>query len=132
MEPATTFSFTAAGRLEELGAFRAALRRWLVDEVGLRDADADDLVLAAWELCANAIRHPRDRKDASVTVDAWASTGAVRIAVRDTGAWVGRPVHRPSAGLGLRIARELVDRMSILCGQSGTEVVVWRYRSGSA
>lgn len=132
MDTAATFSFTTAGHLEALGDLRPALRRWLLQDVGMEHADAEDLVLAAWEICANAIEHPRERTAPSVDVDAWASTGAVCIAVRDTGSWLERPVRRPSRGLGLRIARALVDRMSILSGQTGTEVVLWRYTGGSA
>ena len=132
MEHVSTFSFTTADRLEELGEFRVALRRWLLHDVEMEHEDAEDLVLAAWEICANAIEHPRNRKETAVEVEAWASTRAVRIAIRDTGTWVGRPVNRQNRGLGLRLARALVDRMSILCEQSGTEVVMWRYTGRSA
>ena len=125
-----TFTYTIPDRLEALRDFRRALRRWLA-EVDLDQSAAEDLVLAAWEVCANAVEHPRDPDGSGVRVEAWATEGVVRIAVRDTGSWLEK-IPRPNRGLGLGLARALVDRMSILSEQPGTEVVLWRSIGGRA
>ena len=126
-----TFTHTLSERLEALDYFRTELREWLA-RVGTDRDEAEDLVLAAWEVCANAIEHPVDPDGSGVRVEAWATDGVVRIAVRDTGSWMARSVRRPNRGLGLRLARAMVDRMSILSEQPGTEVVLWRSIGGRA
>lgn len=131
MEQRATFTYTLPDRLEALGDFRRDLRRWLA-EVGMEQSTAEDVVLAAWEVCANAVEHPHDPDGSGVRVEAWATEGVVRIAVRDTGSWLKKSIPRPNRGLGLRLARALVDRMSILSEQPGTEVVLWRSISGRA
>ena len=128
---APTFTYTIPDRLEALRDFRRDFRRWLAD-VGMDQPAAEDVVLAAWEICANAVEHPRDADGSGVQVEAWASPGVVRIAVRDTGSWLHRSVQRSDRGLGLRLARALVDRMSILSEQPGTEIVLWRSIGGRA
>jgi anti-sigma regulatory factor (Ser/Thr protein kinase) len=130
-QAAPTFTYTIPGRLEALRDFRSAFRRWLAD-IGIEQPAAEDVVLAAWEICANAVEHPRDADGSGVQVEAWASPGVLRIAVRDTGSWFHRSVERPNRGLGLRLARALVDRMSILSEQPGTEIVLWRSIGGRA
>ena len=129
MRAKPTFSYTLPDRLEALHEFRRHLRAWLA-VVGMDGRDAEDVVLAAWEVCANALEHPVDPDGSGVRVEAWATEGVVRLAVRDTGSWVERSIRRPDRGLGLRLARAMVDRMSILSEQPGTEVVLWRSIGG--
>ena len=124
-----TFSYTVPGQLDELPKLRAALRSWLAG-VGVDPAAREDVVLAAWEVCANAVEHPTGPKEREVTVNAWASPHEVRIAVHDSGSW--RPaVRRPGRGLGLRLARAMTDRLLVLTGRPGTDVVMWRSTDGA-
>jgi anti-sigma regulatory factor (Ser/Thr protein kinase) len=131
MEAISTFSYTIPDRLGALRGLRSALRRWL-SEAGVDSDTADDVVLAAWEICANAVEHPVRRQGEGVTVAATATTLGVRIAVRDTGSWREEGTPPPGHGLGLRLARAMTDRVSVLRGRPGTEVVLWRFTGGHA
>ena len=131
MEPAI-FSATIPGRTEALRPLRHSLREWLA-AAGIEAATADDVVLAAWEVCANALEHPvRPRHPPEVRVSVNVSKSYVRVSVQDTGEWRVHTVRRAQRGLGLRLARALMDRVSILRDRTGTEVVMWRYTSTGA
>lgn len=131
MEPAM-FSATVPGRTESLRPLRHSLREWLAT-AEVEPATADDVVLAAWEVCANALEHPvRPRHPPEVRVRVTVSKSYVRVSVQDTGEWRVRTVRRAHRGLGLRLARALMDRVSILRDRTGTEVVMWRYTSRRA
>ena len=52
-------SLTIPDRLDALDALRRALRCWL-DRAGVERETAEDVVLATWEVCANAVEHPLD------------------------------------------------------------------------
>jgi anti-sigma regulatory factor (Ser/Thr protein kinase) len=126
----STFSCTMPDRLDALAEMRAELRAWLARS----DVDpetAEDIVLAAWEVCANAAEHPVDPKHHDVTLVATVGPSGVCIVVEDTGSWRDS-VSRPGRGLGLRLARAMVDRMSIVTRAPGTEVVLWRSTGGHA
>ena len=122
--PHPEFRRSLPPRAEELPAVRAELRAWL-NELDVPRADADDIVLAAWEVCANAIEHPRT-PDQDVAVEATALPRGIRIAVCDAGTWRSRRLLRPGRALGLRLIEGLVDRMSIKRGLGQTEVVLFR------
>jgi anti-sigma regulatory factor (Ser/Thr protein kinase) len=119
------FSYELAVRLDALDAMRAELRGWLADAGLVTDA-AEDVVLAAWEVCANAVEHAVEPTGA-VTVVARATPLGVRITVHDSGSWREPVVTRVGRGLGLRLATAFMDRVSILRDRPGTEVVMWRF-----
>ena len=104
---------------------RTDLRRWL-GRVGVPGGVAEDIVLAAWELCANAIEHPAQPDPSEVTLDAEAYTHGVRVTVHDAGVWNGHRLTRAKRGLGLRIVEGLVDRLAVRRGFEGTEVMLFR------
>ena len=131
MDETTTFSYTMPGRLQALSGLRTELRDWLAHS-GVDLGTAEDVVLAAWEVCANAIEHPVNRRHHDVTLVASVLPTGVRIVVEDTGSWRANGVQRTGRGLGLRLAQALVDRMSIVRGRPGTEVVLWRSTGGHA
>jgi anti-sigma regulatory factor (Ser/Thr protein kinase) len=124
MSRPTTFSRTVPPRLEALPDFRAELRNWL-GETDVPKQVAEDIVLAAWEVCANAVEHPAGEVPSTVAVEAQCSPRGVRVAVRDGGTWTGKRRSRP-CGYGLRLVEGLVDRMAIRRGFGGTEVVLFR------
>jgi hypothetical protein len=68
------FTYTLSEGLGALHDFRTELRAWLA-RVGTDRDEAEDLVLAAWEVCANAIEHPSIRT-AQSRVEAWATDGS--------------------------------------------------------
>jgi len=124
MAASAPFSITIASRLDALDGIRSAFRRWLA-AWGIRGRDADDLVLAAWEACMNAIVHPIDATGDSVTMTADVADGRVRIEVQDTGHWREQAVPRTGGGLGLRLVAGLMDQVAVLGGGAGTRVVMW-------
>jgi serine/threonine-protein kinase RsbW len=75
---------------EVLAQLRTDLRPYL-SEV-LHNADAEfDVLVACSEAVANAIEHPRDRRDSLIAVDAHVNEAELVIAVHDSGHW--RPDH---------------------------------------
>jgi len=125
MSHATTFKRALEPRLDELPGVRTDLRGWL-RELDVPPPVADDVVLAAWELCANAIEHPSPADEHEVTVEGRALPRGIRVAVRDHGTWDRDACSRPERGLGLRLVMGLVDRLAIRRGTGETEVVLFR------
>lgn len=125
MSPAETFKRTMRPRLQELPGVRADLRGWL-SELEVPRPVVDDIVLAAWELCANAIEHPGPGATQTVTVEGRAVRRGIRVAVRNPGTWSGAALSRPHRRLGLRIVDGLVDRLAIRRGAGETEIVLFR------
>jgi anti-sigma regulatory factor (Ser/Thr protein kinase) len=124
MSQSATFKSSLAPRLDELPRVRTDLRGWL-KQLDVPRGAAEDIVLAAWELCANAIEHPANQS-ADVTVEGRAVPRGIRVAVRDPGTWTGAAFSRPNRGLGLRIVEGLVDRLAIRRGFGETEIVLFR------
>ena len=131
MEETTTFSYTMPDHLQALSGMRTELRDWLAG-TGVDRGTAEDVVLAAWEVCANAVEHPVSRRHHDVTLVASVLPAGVRVVVEDTGSWRDDSVPRPGRGLGLRLAQGMVDRMSIVRRRPGTDVVLWRSTGGHA
>jgi DNA-binding response OmpR family regulator/anti-sigma regulatory factor (Ser/Thr protein kinase) len=63
---------------------------------GVPDDDMFDLTVAVSEAAANAIEHPLDPVEPSITVEVAIGDGAVTATIRDTGRW------RPQSGGGFR------------------------------
>ncbi len=108
--------------LGSLAFVRDALRSWL-DPAPLRVEDAHDVVLAAWEACANAIEHAESPAEAFVDVFAELDDDCVRVRVKDTGQWVP-PVDRSDRGLGLQLMRATTTALSVETGDGGTSVEI--------
>jgi anti-sigma regulatory factor (Ser/Thr protein kinase) len=120
-----TFKRSVPPRLEALPSMRVELREWLT-ALDVPRPVANDIVLAAWEVCANAIEHPVQTSAQEVAVEAKALPRGIRVAVRDAGRWTGMRLARANRGLGLRIVEGLVDRLAIRRGLGDTEVVLFR------
>jgi serine phosphatase RsbU (regulator of sigma subunit)/anti-sigma regulatory factor (Ser/Thr protein kinase) len=108
--------------LDSLDVVRDALRVWL-ETASVPPAEAEEIVLAAWEACANAVEHAQrpttDVIDFGVELDG----GALRISIEDTGAWAPE-IARDDRGLGLRLVRGLMSSVEIEKSESGTRVVL--------
>ena len=122
-------SLTIPDRLDALDALRGTMRCWF-ERAGIDTDTAEDVVLATWEVCANAVEHPLDRKGEGVTLVASVTPRWVRVVVHDTGSWHERTVQRRDRGLGLWLSRALMDRISIRRSLPGTKVVMWRSLGG--
>jgi serine phosphatase RsbU (regulator of sigma subunit)/anti-sigma regulatory factor (Ser/Thr protein kinase) len=105
-----------------LDVVRDALRVWL-ERAPLNQAQAGEVVLAAWEACANAVEHAVAPTADTIGFTAELDDGVVRVSVRDTGTW--SPVRaRGNRGLGLRLMRSLMSFVDIETGPSGTKVAL--------
>jgi GAF domain-containing protein/anti-sigma regulatory factor (Ser/Thr protein kinase) len=107
-----------------LDVVRDALRAWLEGAPTDR-AESEEIVLAAWEACANAVEHAQDPGTDVVRVLAALDDARVRIVVEDTGSWAP-PSDTPDRGLGIHLMRSLMSSVEIDTGDGGTRVTIER------
>lgn len=111
-----------SARADQLPVVREAMRGWLT-AAAVDRGDAEMLVLAAGELCANAVEHAYPgTTEGSVAVSLSHGPGGITLVVRDRGRW--RP-PAPDAGMrgrGLAIVRALMTSVDIDEGPDGTTV----------
>jgi anti-sigma regulatory factor (Ser/Thr protein kinase)/GAF domain-containing protein len=110
---------------EGLRRMRGALAEWLAD----LGADTDlrhDVLLAAWEACANAVEHAQGPASAMFSLHASREGELVRVRIADTGSWRGQSGGAGERGLGLPLMRGLMDRVDIVHAADGTVVVLER------
>jgi anti-sigma regulatory factor (Ser/Thr protein kinase)/GAF domain-containing protein len=107
-----------------LDVVRDALRAWLEGAPTDR-AESEEIVLAAWEACANAVEHAQDPGTDVVRVVAALDDARVRIVVEDSGRWAP-PSDTPDRGLGIHLMRSLMSSVEIDTGDGGTRVTIER------
>jgi anti-sigma regulatory factor (Ser/Thr protein kinase) len=112
-----------------LNLVREGLRIWL-EGAPLSRAEAEDIVLASWEACANAIEHARDPANAHVSLRAEIDGSRIRVVIEDTGQWAP-PAARFDRGLGLRLMHSLMSSVEIAPAETGTRVTLEKEISGS-
>jgi anti-sigma regulatory factor (Ser/Thr protein kinase) len=117
------------GELGSLTLVRDSLRAWLEGTPAAR-AEAEEIVLAAWEACANAIEHARDPATEVVKVSAALQDSLVTIVVEDSGGWKP-PAEVPGRGLGLRLIRSLMSSVDVATGDVGTRVTLEKALAGA-
>jgi anti-sigma regulatory factor (Ser/Thr protein kinase) len=120
---------TVRADLGSMNLVRDALRVWL-DGAPVGRADAEDVVLATWEACANAIEHAVDPRAGTVNVRAALDDSRIRVSVSDTGAWAPYSVER-DRGLGLRLMRALSSSVDVAQHREGTTVTVEKALTGA-
>jgi anti-sigma regulatory factor (Ser/Thr protein kinase) len=108
--------------VDSIDLVRDAMRAWLAG-VPLERGQAENVVLATWEACANAIEHAVDSTNDHVKVDAEVEGSVARVVVEDTGRW-GTSAPRENRGLGLRLIESLVTSVDITPGGAGTRVTI--------
>lgn len=108
----------------DLAAARSFLRVQ-ADLAGLEDERAENLVLAAFEIVANAVFHGKPPRRLYV----YREDRALVCHVHDSGAGIGNPLCAyippggdPDQGRGLWLARQLSDCLSIATDATGTHV----------
>jgi len=111
-----------AGRLESMDVVRDALRAWLVG-VDIDRSAGEDVVLATWEACANAIEHAVEPQIDLVAVTARLGDGCIRVTVSDSGRWAP-PSMRENRGLGLRLIESLMTSVDVDESDRGTTVTL--------
>jgi anti-anti-sigma factor len=119
-----------AARADQLAVVREAMRSWLAG-AGVDPGDGEIVVLAAGELCANAVEHAYPAgSDAAVEISlAREPGGELALVVRDRGRWRPPPEDPGNRGRGLGIVRALMHAVDIDEGRDGTTVSA-RFRSG--
>ena len=113
-----------------LDLVRDSMRTWLVG-ASLTGTDAQDVVLAAWEACANAIEHGTGSEDGYVDVRAEVTDDRVRVTVADSGRW-RPPTEREDRGLGLRLISASMSSVEVTEGEEGTLVTFEKAFAGAA
>jgi GAF domain-containing protein/anti-sigma regulatory factor (Ser/Thr protein kinase) len=108
--------------LGSMDTLRDGMRSWLRG-VDLPRSDVEDLVLATWEACANAIEHALEPAEGVVVVRAAVDDGRVTVTVGDSGRWAP-PIQRDDRGLGLRLMEALVTSVAVAESPSGTTVTL--------
>jgi anti-sigma regulatory factor (Ser/Thr protein kinase) len=111
-----------AARVESMDLVRDAMRSWL-GGTPLERSAAEDVVLATWEACANAIEHAVDAADDIVTLRAELGKDRIRVVVNDSGRW-SPPEERANRGLGLRLMRSLMSSLDIAESETGTTITI--------
>jgi GAF domain-containing protein/anti-sigma regulatory factor (Ser/Thr protein kinase) len=107
-----------------LSQLRRELEQWL-ERASIPEADARDVLLAAWEAGANAVEHSQTGRDGLVRLHASLTGDRVRVEVSDSGRW-REPEPREDRGLGLRLMQSLMTVLDIDRTQAGTRVVMER------
>ncbi|WP_330476359.1 MASE1 domain-containing protein [Terrabacter sp. C0L_2] len=100
---------------------RSALRRWL-RESGVSDHDADEVLVACGEACANVVQHAYSEQPSAgdLVVEARLDDDRLEIRVRDDGQW--RAAAERGGGWGLQLMSALVDDVAVERSPDGTEV----------
>ena len=114
---------------QSLDLVRDALRLWLAN-APLSEEQAHEVVLAAWEACANAVEHPQDARRLVFTLAARTDDGRILIDVTDSGTWRNGRSH-PDRGLGLHLIRSVMTSVSVLRGEDGTRIHMEKSGVGS-
>ena len=126
----TVLDLTVPSRADSMDLVRDAMRAWL-GAAPFSRGQTEDVVLATWEACANAIEHADDPTSDHITVRAEIDDSVVRVSVEDTGRWVDRD-PRDDRGLGLRLIHALVSNVDISKGRNGTRIAFEKKLAGDA
>jgi serine/threonine-protein kinase RsbW len=108
-----------------LGPLRRRLAGWLED-LGVAPAEADDVVLAVSEVCANAVEHGyAPGGEGHVEVEVVADGDRLTATVGDGGTWREEPAPG-DRGRGLAMVGALMDDVRVTRSPAGTTVVLRR------
>jgi anti-sigma regulatory factor (Ser/Thr protein kinase) len=104
---------------EALSSMRGLMRRWL-RYVGADDQELAEIVTGCGEAATNAIEHAGAGGEAEFEVSGQVEGPAVRITIRDYGAW--RAPREGDQGRGLSLMRALMDTVEVTPTPEGTTV----------
>ena len=107
---------------------RERLRQWLAATPATVE-EANDVVLAAWEACANAVEHAQAPEQDTFDVEASIVGTSILVRIQDSGRWKASEA-RPDRGLGLVLIRSLMDEIDVSPGIAGTVVTMERRVGG--
>ena len=107
----------------KLRSVRRNIGRWLSGH-DVPKQDAEDIILASSEACANSIEHAYGPGEGSVDIEAKVDDGEITIVVRDTGRW--RAARNGDRGRGLPLIESCMDSCALTRGDEGTEIRMQR------
>jgi anti-sigma regulatory factor (Ser/Thr protein kinase) len=107
----------------KLRSVRRNIGRWLSGH-DVPKSDAEDIILASSEACANSIEHAYGPGEGSVEIEAEVDGEEVTIVVRDAGRW--RTSRDGDRGRGLPLIDACMDSCTLTRGDAGTEVRMQR------
>ena len=84
--------------------------------------EANDILVACSEACANAIVHAAHTTAEDFEVSGTRSNGEISVVVRDHGRWRDPDPARDSGGYGLKLMEALMDEVQVTTEETGTEV----------
>jgi PAS domain S-box-containing protein len=104
---------------QALAPVRRQIRRWL-EEAGATSQEADDVLVAVGEACANVVQHAYGLRAGRMELRLARAGEEIEVTVRDTGSW--RSATETGGGRGMDIMRGLMDSVDVENGAEGTEV----------
>ncbi len=121
--PAPSLALRLASEPSSLAEMRRSLRAWL-DSGGIEPEEANDILVACSEACANAIVHAADAVPGphEFELSGTRSNGRISVVVRDFGRWRDPDPSRDSGGYGLKLMEALMDDVEVSREAGGTEV----------
>ena len=93
-----------------LGEVRGSVRRWLA-ESGVAERDAQEILVAAGEACANVVQHAYGATPGELELTVELLDDVVTVSVRDHGAW--RPAADRGGGWGLQLITSLMETVDL-------------------
>jgi GAF domain-containing protein/anti-sigma regulatory factor (Ser/Thr protein kinase) len=127
--PAPSLALRLHSDPTSLAAVRRELRSWL-DRGGVEAEEANDILVACSEACANAIVHASNPSAPDFELTGTRANGEISLVVRDFGHWREPDPARDSGGYGLKLMEALMDDVQVTTEETGTEVRL-RRRLGS-
>jgi len=119
--PAPSLALRLASDPSSLAEMRRELRSWL-DVGGVEAEEANDILVACSEACANAIVHAVDPVAREFELTGTRTNGEISVVIRDFGRWREPDPARDSGGYGLKLMEALMDDVHVSTQEDGTEV----------
>jgi serine phosphatase RsbU (regulator of sigma subunit)/anti-sigma regulatory factor (Ser/Thr protein kinase) len=119
--PAPSLALRLHADPSSLAAVRRELRTWL-NHGGVGQEEANDILVACSEACANAIVHATDPSEPDFELTGTRANGEISLVVRDFGHWREPDPARDSGGYGLKLMEALMDDVQVTTEDTGTEV----------
>jgi GAF domain-containing protein/anti-sigma regulatory factor (Ser/Thr protein kinase) len=119
--PAPSLNLRLTSDPSSLAEVRRRLRTWL-DSGGVDPDEANDILVACSEACANAIVHAADPASPDFEVTGTRVNGEISVVIRDSGRWRDPDPARDSGGFGLKLMQALMDDVQVATEDAGTEI----------
>jgi GAF domain-containing protein/anti-sigma regulatory factor (Ser/Thr protein kinase)/PAS domain-containing protein len=119
--PAPSLALRLPSDPVSLAQMRRELRTWL-DGGGIEPEEANDILVACSEACANAIVHAVEPSAREFELTGTRSNGEIAVVIRDFGRWREPDPARDSGGYGLKLMEALMDDVQVSRFDVGTEV----------